>query len=60
MTNASVTMKAFYNVSKVSFKDINREKLLSIKQRAQEINKLYLFEGFKKEKADRYYAVILY
>jgi len=58
MRNASVTMQTFYNIDKVSFKDINEEKLLSIKNKAKKINKLYLFEGFRKEKADRYLRIM--
>ena len=56
--NAAVTMQAFYNTGKVTFKDIDLEKLTEIINKSKEINRLYSFEEFKKEKADRYLRIM--
>lgn len=58
MQNPIVTMQAFYNVSKFSFKDITSEKLEDIIIRSKKIHTLYLKEDFKSCKAERYLRIM--
>lgn len=58
MQNILVTLKMFYNIDKVSFKDITTEKLTNIIERAKEIHNLYLNEEFRVKKSERYLRIM--
>ena len=58
MKNQLITMKSFYNVDKINFKDLDKTKLLSIINRSKKINELYLDESFRDNKCERYLRIM--
>lgn len=56
--NQLVTMQSFYNVDKISLKDIDENKLLEIIERSKRINKLFLDQSFKSCKTERYLRIM--
>lgn len=58
MKNQLVTMQAFYSVDKISLKNIDTDKLLNIIEQSKKINSLFLNEGFKSRKSERYLRIM--
>ena len=58
MRNQLITMQTFYNVDKISFKDIDNSKLLNIIDQSKRINKLFLTEEFRSCKSERYLRIM--
>lgn len=58
MQNRTVTMRTFYNVNKINFKDINAEKLQDIINRSRNIHKMFLNEYFRPHKSERYLKIM--
>lgn len=58
MQNKQLIMNSFYNVDKVSFKDINFKKLYDIINRAKYINKMFLNKDFRSYKSERYLKIM--
>lgn len=56
--NQLVTMQSFYNVDKVSLKDIDEIKLIEIIEKSKKINKLFLDKSFKSCKTERYLRIM--
>lgn len=58
MKNILLTLQTFYNTNKVTFNNIDNEKLQDIMVRATEINKLYLNKNFKNNQIERYLRIM--
>jgi len=56
--NKQLIMNSFYNVDKVSFKDINFKKLYDIINRSKYINKIFLNKNFRAYKSERYLKIM--
>lgn len=58
MQNSTIIMKAFYNVDKINFKDITKEKLIDIIKKAKKIHQLFLNTSFKNFQSERYLRIM--